>query len=199
MRTPLADAAIKALAIVASLSLSACGAKNIRPNSGMQLQDDSAVLLLGMTPNWRIQMFRTHVEDDGTIASPSQLQSVEINTFPDNGYVIVKVKPTAASERISVEAVFPGMIPYMPCEDSRKPTFVLQAGKVNYVGDLDFTMVDGTPHYSSTSNPEKAQQFLTTYYPQYVSAFESHPMAQLNAHKGRCGNVTFPLVIPIYR
>jgi hypothetical protein len=167
------------------LCLYACGVQNIRPDSPPQLQADSAILLLGMTPKWRIQLFRGEVENDAW--SISGLAAAEVNTVPENGYVIVKTKPTALSEVMGVSRVFPSFMPYMPCKGSKAPTFALMAGAVNYVGDLDFEVINGELRWSYSTNVEKAKQFLAANYPGYVSAFESGSIVARGTKGSVCG------------
>jgi hypothetical protein len=171
--------------IVSCLCLCACGVQNIRPTSAPQLEADSAILLLGMTPRWRIQLFRGQVENDTW--SVSGVTSGEVNTVPENGYVIVKVKPTAPSEAMGILRIFPSLIAYTPCQDARSPTFALSAGVVNYVGDVSFEVANGGLQYSYSTNIEKAKAFLATHYPGYVNAFESHSMVARKASGGGCG------------
>jgi len=185
-----------ASALIATLFLVGCGIReNIRPGSALELDNESAVLIMEFSPNYRIHLIRGPIEDD--VWERPVVDVPEVNLFPDNGYLIVKLKPTAASESFGISLIFPGKgRPYGPCQDSIAPTFGLKGGAVNYVGDLSYTFDGSSLHYEYSLDESKARNFLKANYPGYVESLQVRPIKLMKVRSKICDRRT--TTIPIY-
>lgn len=168
------------------LTFSACGVReNIRPDSPPQLQAESALILLGLDPSSRIHLLRGAAEN-GAWHRPI-IDTPEVNAFPEDGYIFVKVKPTAPSERLGISLVFPNGRPYTPCTGAVLPTWALKPGVVNYLGELTVTVDDrGELRFSYALHEHRARAFLDASYPGYVDYFETQPATPMTVKGGIC-------------
>jgi hypothetical protein len=183
---------------VVVLSLFGCGASNIRSGSSLDLDDNSAFLLLGMTPEYRIHLLHGSIE--GSVWVRPKLDVPEVNTFPENGYILVKVKPTTPTDRMSVSIVFPEKRGqgHGPCMNSIAPTFELEPGAITYVGHLEYLFDGQQLRYTSKIDEDAAKAFLKANYPGYAGAFHSRPMTQMKVNSHFCDprTITIPIYIP---
>src|SRR6266513_3170206 len=162
--------------LVLTLFLAGCGIReNIRPGSTLEVDNESAVLVMPV------------------------VDVPEVNLFPNNGYLIVKLKPTAATESFSFSLIFPEKgRPYGPCQDSTAPTFDLKGGAVNYVGDLRYTFDGSSLRYEYSLDETKARTFLNTNYPGYVDSLQVKPIKLMKVKSNICDQrtITVPIFIP---
>ena len=180
-------------------ALSACGQSTIRSGSSLQVDAQTSVLVLGMSPNYRIHLLRGQIAD-GTWVRPT-LDVPEVNAFPDeNGYIVVKLKPTTEAEKLGVSLVFPGGVPYGPCQGYQNPIFTLPPGTITYVGDLHYTFDGSTLHYSVSSDAKKARAYLASKY-QSNGPVEVRLMEVMKVRSGLCHQktTTIPIFIPAGR
>ncbi|WP_129775203.1 hypothetical protein [Peristeroidobacter soli] len=183
------------------LTVSACGVSNIKSDSSVRLRSDEAILLLGFRPESRIHLVRGPVHDN-TWRRP-RLDVPEVNAFPEQGYVFVKVKATRPEERLGVSLIFPTTRTYFgPCRDSVSPTFEAKPGVVNYVGDLAYTMEDGTMRLQFAMDEQSAQQFVRENHPRLGLQLTTQPMTPMKADSHLCdpksGTYTIYVSIPRY-
>jgi len=175
--------------------LAGCGTtSNLAPGSGFSADDGSAILVLGLNPRYRIHMLRGPIED-GMWVRP-KVDVPEINLFPENGYIVVKVKPTTPSEPLSLSLVFPGKGSFGPCQDANGPVFFAKAGAVNYVGDLNYHFNGSELRFEHTLKEENVRKFLRASYPGYEERLVVHPVRHLKVKTSRCSENSVP--IPVY-
>ncbi len=184
--------------LVLTLFLAGCGIReNIRPGSTLEVDNESAVLVMGLSPNYRFHLIRGPIKDN--VWERPAVDVPEVNLFPDNGYLIVKLKPTAATESFSFSLIFPEKgRPYGPCQDSTAPTFDLKGGAVNYVGDLRYTFDGSSLRYEYSLDETKARTFLNTNYPGYVDSLQVKPIKLMKVKSTICDQrtITVPIFIP---
>ena len=170
----------------------------IRPEAPLQLDNGSAVLLLGVNPQWRIHLLRGNVEDNLWLRPT--FDTPEVNASPREGYILVKVKPTTPSQPLGVSLVFPEGKPHGPCQDGVVPTFSLSPGAVNYLGDLAYTFENQQLRYSYSIDTDAARAFLSAKYPSYVASLTTRPMIPLKVKGGGCNPIIkgVPILSPIH-
>lgn len=187
--------ATKLLPVVASLLLVGCGTRqNIRHGESLQLDNDSAVLFLGVDPGYRIHLLRGAVADN--VWTRPSVDVPEVNLAPEAGYIFVKVKPTTAEKRLGVSLLFPEGKAFGPCQDSIAPVFTVKAGTITYVGDLQYQFNSGKLRYDYVVDEEKARSFLKTNYPGLGSMMTTIPMVPMKVNSNFCDPKT--VTIPIY-
>jgi hypothetical protein len=182
-------------AIAIILTLWGCGTtQNLQPGAPISIENGTSILVMGLSPKYRIHLIRGSLELDSWVRP--KLDVPEINVFPDNGYLIIKAKPTATDQRMGIATIFPDGKVYGPCNNSIGPTFELKAGTVNYVGDLNYKF-DGTNlTYSITVNEDAARKFVESNYPSVAGNFETHAMKTMRVKSNFCDPKT--IIIPIY-
>lgn len=184
--------------LIATLLSTGCGTRsNLAPNSAFTSDDNSAVLVMGLKPRSRIHLLRGSIENDMWVRPIVDV--AEVNLFPENDYVVVKVKPTTPNEPLGVSLIFPeggGM--YGPCWGSNGPVFFAKAGAVNYVGDLTYSFDDSGLRFEHTIQEEKVRTFLKASYPGYEERLIIQPVRQMKVKTGRCnsGTTVIPIFIP---
>jgi hypothetical protein len=187
-----------ACALVVALFLAGCGIReNIRPGAALEMDSESAVLVMGLSPNYRFHFIRGPVENN--VWERPVVDVPEINLSPDSGYLVVKLKPTAATESFGISLVFPEKgRPYGPCQDSTAPTFGLKGGAVNYVGDLRYTFDGSSLRYEYSLDETKARTFLNANYPGYVDSLQVNPIKLMKVKSTICNQrtITAPILIP---
>jgi hypothetical protein len=183
------------------MMLSSCGVReNIRPNSPLDLKSESAILFLGFTPKYKVALIRSPVE--GGVWQQAVLHTPDVTTTPENGYILVKVRPTVASERMSVSLVVIDRKVYAPCPNSLGPTFALKPGVVNYLGDLSYAVDENhNLKYTYEVGEDRAKKFLREHYPGYIDLFETQPMIPMKIANSVChpGAQFIPIVVPTRR
>ena len=126
--------------LVIIIVLSGCGiSQNVKKGQNFEISPDEAIMVLGFDPEVRIHLVRGKLQG-GVIDFP-RLYTPEINIFPTNGYVIVKVKPTLYLKYLGIVSVFSGLKPFVPC--SEVPVIQLDPGVINYVGHLSVGFSSG--------------------------------------------------------
>lgn len=181
----------------AALLVTGCGVANIKSDAPIHLKGKESILLLGFRPNSRVHLIRGAV-NNGVWTRP-QIDVPEVNTFPDKGYILVKVKATSPNERLGVSLIFPSKFQsYGPCMDSVSPTFELKAGVVNYVGDLTYSFEREKMQISTSIDEPSAKSFLQSNHPNLVALYESHPLVPMKANSHVCDQGMGTFIIPIY-
>ncbi len=187
--------------VLAVMMLCSCAVReNIRPNSPLNLNNESAILFLGFTPKYKVALIHSPVE--GGVWQQAVYHLPDVATTPENGYILVKVKPTAASQRMSVSLIVIDRKVYAPCPNSIGPTFALKPGVVNYLGDLSYTVDEnGNLKYTHEVREDRAKGFLREHYPGYIDLFETQPMVPMKIANSVChpGTQFVPFVIPTRR
>ena len=175
--------------------LTSCGiSENIKPGADISLDEASAILVLGFSPDYRIHLLRGSLENN--VWTRPGIDVPEVNIFPTNGYVIVKVKPTTPTNALGIGAIYLDYTGYGPCQDSISPVFELQGGSVNYVGHLSYAYKGKTLKYQSSIKNEEAKAYLEANYPSLARSLVYNPMRMLKVNSGFCNSTT--ITVPVY-
>lgn len=185
----------KAVLLILALAAGGCGvSSNIKRGEGLGLDNESAVLFLGVTPAYRVHLLRGNVVN-GVWERPT-VDTPEVNIIAESGYIFVKVKPTTEAKRLGVSLVFPEGRMFGPCQDSIVPVFTLNPGTISYVGDLQYTYSGAQLRYDYTVDEDKARAFLRANYPNSEVAMTTIPMTPMKVKSTVCNPRT--ITIPIY-
>jgi len=178
--------------------ISGCGAGNINPGTSLDVDKDSAILLIGVSPKYRIQLLRGEMESD--IWVRPTVDTPEINALPENGYILAKAIPTKANEPMGVSLIFPENIMYKPCMNSMGPVFDIKPGVINYVGDIEYVFDGKKLEYSVKYNRNKAIKFLKDNYSFLEENFHEEPI-KLKKVRSNCDpiKITIPIYVPAAR
>jgi hypothetical protein len=170
--------------LCAAVLLTACGTmRNIQKGSALEVDDNSAVMVLGVTPRIRIHLLRGAIEGDYWVMPNFDVP--EVNLFPEDGYIVVRSKPTTTTERFGVSSVFPGGGAYGPCRDSLGPTFVLRGGAVNYLGELRYSFDGAVVRHEHSVDEAKVRSFLNANYPGYSERLVIYPVTKMKVKSNR--------------
>jgi hypothetical protein len=184
--------------IVFAIAVAGCGIRsNIKPGESLRLDSETAVLLLGITPAYKVVLLRGEVANN--VWERPIVDTPEINMVPESGYIFVKVKPTIETNRLGVSMVIPeSRRLFGPCQDSIAPIFTLKPGTINYVGDLQYTYSGGQLRYDYTVNEDRAKAFLRANYPNLEASMTSVPMTPMKVKSTFCnpGTLTVPIYLP---
>jgi hypothetical protein len=188
----------KVVLMVLAVSAAGCGIRsNIKPGDDLQLDTKSAVLLLGVTPAYRVHLLRGDVAN-GVWERPT-VDTPEVNMAPESGYIFVKIEPTSDSKRLGISMIVPEPRRlFGPCQDSIAPTFTLKPGTINYVGDLQYTYTGGQLQYDYSVEEGKAKAFLRGHYPSLEGFMSTVPMVPMKVKSTFCDprTITIPIYLP---
>ncbi|MCC7704697.1 hypothetical protein IGS59_20860 [Janthinobacterium sp. GW460P] len=191
---------VKFISAVISLSaLVGCGtSSNLKRDSEIHVDQSSSILLLKVSPQYRIHLLRGRIEE-GVWVRP-KLDVPEVNIIPESdGYIFVKLKINEENERLAVSLVFPGEKAYGPCEGSTGATFDLRANSITYVGELSYQFDGTTLKYQHKMDISDAQNYLISNYGTKLPKLEVVPMNPMTIKTTFCapkGTVTIPIYIP---
>jgi hypothetical protein len=194
----------KFLSLLLSASVAACGtAAKIAPSSEIIVRDDEAIVVMGVKQNYKIAITNGTVKND--VWHLDELATWSANVFPDNGYLVIRLKPRVAPEEYAVASIFPegnGLLTpsYAPCAGSSVVSFQAAAGTVTYVGDIDYRIDGGRLRFEYSNDAERAQAYLKEKYSRLNIAFKAVNANIRPIARGLCGEANdarIPIVIPI--
>jgi hypothetical protein len=127
---------------------------------------------------------------------------VTTNTYPEDGFIVVKVPARTGGESYGIAQILPegigGFTPqYIPCTGHSLVTFGAPGGKVLYVGDIDLQINGREMRYQYSQNTGRAKQFLSQNYPALVNKLESVDAQLLTMSNTNCGPAT--ISVPVVR
>ncbi|QTN26202.1 hypothetical protein HZ993_12685 [Rhodoferax sp. AJA081-3] len=189
------------LAIVLSAVLLGCGTtSNVAPGTAISVDQSSSVLLLRVSPQYRIHLLRGKIEGNQWVRP--HLDIPEVNIVPgSDGYIFVKLKNNAASEKLGVSLVFPEGKPYGPCEGSIGATFDLRPGAITYAGELVYTYDGKNLKYSHRFDEQDAKNYVENHLGKTHPPIEAAPMTPMKVKTSFCepkATAYIPIYIPIY-
>jgi hypothetical protein len=188
----------RALALLAVCGLTGCGISSNLKSDGraVRIAPNESVLLLGLDPNMRVHLLRGKSQY-GFWNRPN-IDVPEVNLFPEQGFVTVKVPATAADELLGVSLVFPGGRAYGPCDGDKTPVFALKGGAVTYVGNLSYSTSGGSLSFSDKVDESAARAFLGENHPALAAQMVTQPLKLMAVHSNLCsqGTAYIPIYIP---
>ncbi len=173
-------------------TLTACTTENIRPGSAITLDGESAALLIGFNPRYKVALLRGPVKDN--IWTRPAVDFPEAYVYPEDGYILVKLKPTSNTEKVGISLITFEQGNFIPCNDSNNPVFELKSGTINYAGELNFNTL--TNSYSLSLNEKNARNLIASKYPGGEQAIEVRPAQIMQTKSQACDPIR--LVVPVY-
>jgi hypothetical protein len=163
-------------------------------NTPVSINDDEAVVVLGVNPDFKVSFKNGTTEDSGWSIDNYSLSAT--SNFPTNGYVVVKVPSRTKAETYGLAQVQVkgSIVGYLPCRGNLVITFEAPPGRVSYIGDMFYEKISSEYDpsitkkikYTYSSNPDKAKRFLTENYPQLAPRMEVQEGKELPVIKSEC-------------
>lgn len=125
-----------------------------------------------------------------------------VNTFPEKGYIVVKVRSATAPDEYHIPQVLPEGIggggDYSACDGDSVPTFSAPPGKVVYVGDINMNIASGRLKFGYRNDFDAASRFLEANYPKLKGRLEPQKLAMLPLTGRGCKpmHITIPIMVP---
>lgn len=154
------------LTILSVMALSACVSfSGLDPASNYAEIGDSSVIVLGVTPRYRVHIYEG--ERAGDKWNRDQVMT-KLNVYPEDGYIVAKVPARSGALNYGIGGILPNGIGgglFTPCLGKSTITFDAPKGKVVYVGDVKLTSTGQTVRYEASSNPEAAMTHIKARFP----------------------------------
>jgi hypothetical protein len=167
--------AFRNLVLLAAVVVSACGVRsNLKPGASARTDAQSTIIVLGVKAGHAIRLHTGHIE--GTSWNFDYFPDPAARAWPDDdGYLVLKLAPLPQGRaygvsQITVDDV--GSPPqYFEMCNGTTVTFEAPAGKVVYVGDLEFQRSPDRQSlgYRLTSDENGARDYLRKRYPALAS------------------------------
>jgi hypothetical protein len=195
---------MKSLYILSTLMLSSLSGcitmSNLPRTEAGPTSSDETIVVLGVQPRYRVALSKGTA--NGESWSLDQLSLATTNSFPENGYIVVKVPSRTGSDTYGISQILPegigGFVPrYVPCNGQGIITFDAPAGKVVYVGDIEYARDGDKLRYIYSSNPEQARRFVAEQYPALSTRLELHKANVSLVKNIPCGPTTIYLPITV--
>ncbi|GAA5445178.1 hypothetical protein Misp06_03375 [Microbulbifer sp. NBRC 101763] len=176
-------------------ALSGCiSFSNMSKDSSYSDLGEDSVIILGIKPDFRVHIYKGEELDYGWEMNNV---AVTLNTFPEGGYIVAKLSPRSDGINYGVGGVLPEGIGgqlYMPCGGKETMTFEAPAGKVVYVGSLEFVGSNGSKSFKVTNDFDDAKKYLEQEYPSFSKHLEYSEPAILKVANISC---TRTIYIPV--
>jgi hypothetical protein len=151
------------------LTTAACAPmKNLDRNVPFDAASGDSVVVMGVEPRYRVGVRNGTIREG--VFRVSREEKGWANAFPEDGYIVFRVRPKAAGEHYGIVHVLPegvglGVPTLSPCDGADTATFEIKPGQVVYVGDVRYvgTQERMRPRYSF--NLAAAQEFIDQNYP----------------------------------
>jgi hypothetical protein len=185
------------LTACASLLLGGCVTfNNLDGNATLDEASDQTIVVLGVRPSYRVailggEIVRGEVKERGIAV---------VNSFPENGYIVVKVKSANAPDEYHISQVLPegiGKGGYSACNGDPVVTFSAPPGKVVYVGDINLNIASGRLSFGYRNDFDAANRFIEAHYPKLKGRLEPQKLALLPITGRGCApmHITVPIMV----
>lgn len=185
------------IGLILSIVLAGCGTtSNIPSGSSISLDQSSSVLMLRVTPQYRIHLLRGKIEGNSWVRPTLDVPEVNITPGPD-GYIFVKLNANRPGERLGVSLVFPEGKTYGPCRGSIGATFDLEPAAITYVGELSYEFDGRELQYRHDMDERGAKNFVERNLGERHPPLKLLPMVPMEVQTNFC-DPKGPIYIPIY-
>lgn len=176
------------MVVILMVCLSACTSMGRLEKGTNTVASDESVFIMGLSPdNYRVSLFPGSVDDGAFKQSP--WRNAAFYGAPEDGFIVGKVK---AGDIIGLmyilivkdEKAVRGD-QFGACDGAR--TMVFEApdtgGKVIYLGEVHYELVDGRVMIKYGSDIEAARQYIDKFYPAFSGDLErwSYELLPVNA------------------
>ncbi|WP_147431337.1 hypothetical protein [Azonexus fungiphilus] len=140
---------------------------NLPKNEPAMVSPQETVFVIGVQPRYRVALAKGRV--DGTKWSRDSFSVATTNSFPDDGYIVVKVPSLSPPEWYGIAQILPegiGVLAprYMPCIGQGVVAFQAPSGKIVYVGDIEYKREGDKLKFNYAWRPEAAKKFVSSSY-----------------------------------
>lgn len=160
----------KCLIIFFFLLCSGCVSfSNLDPNFKYEKLHNESIIVLGISPRARVQVFDGENEGDKWSRNPI---ATTLNIFPEGGYVVAKVSSRSAGKNYGIGGILPDGIGgelFIPCKGQKTMVFDALKGKVTYVGSVEYYKSEDKLGYKLSFDFEKAEAYMNRKYPNLAS------------------------------
>jgi hypothetical protein len=184
-----------------TVALTACTSMRQLESGIPTPKPDESIFLIGVSPeNHRVFLFPGSLENGRFMQNPWRAAAVFGGA--KDGFVVGKAKAGEAVAITLVRVVSEsGAIlgtDFAPCGEARTPVFRVPAGKVIYVGSVDFTFSGSSLQIRHADDIESAKRYLQSHSPELLDMLESQPF-ELAPTTASCdpGKIVIPIYIPI--
>jgi hypothetical protein len=173
------------LSAVAALIAMGCGTRSHRhPGADFAVGKSSSVVVMGVSPEMRIRVYQGW--GDGKEWEQNKLAKEMINAGPENGYVVVSMKPTFKGESYGIMRVIPSVVNVLSvCTGGATAAFEVPPSSVVYVGDFRLTN-DEEYKVEISFELEKARAFMKTTYPELAEKLVKGKAKVAKVTNGQC-------------
>lgn len=195
---------IKFFTLILSLLLfTGCATKQIESNYSLKKGDTETVFVMGVNSDrYKLLMWPGDVEGEAFVIEDAWKNAAHYDTAK-NGYVVSSV---TGNDHVGFKAVEllskdkkRSVLFQKFCQGMKTPVFSVPAGKVVYVGDINFIFEKGFIKYSMHSNFKKAKEFINKNYPNLKGKLEKTDLQFLYSMKPcqETNNMYIPIYIPM--
>jgi hypothetical protein len=191
--------------VMTTVVVCACGVRsNLKPGPSARADEQSTIIVLGVKAGHAI---RVHTGDlEGSVWNYNLLPDPAARSWPDDdGYLVWKLAPLPPGvaygvTQITVDDIGSPPQAFEPCNGSTAVTFEAPAGKVVYVGDVEF---ERSPDrrwlgFRLVSDEEGARAYLRKRYPALASELVAGSSAVRKVRGMLClPNVPMIISIPV--
>lgn len=173
---------------------------NLSPGDAVRVTPGESVVVIGVKKNYRIGIQKGNVE--GESWKYDQMSVLASNTFPDQGYIVQRLTPRAKGENYAIAQILPegigGFTPrFSPCNGQDVLTFEAPAGKVIYVGDVDYLRTGDLMSFAYSRDINSAKSHIEKNFPNLASKLEQTDAKIMQVSNMNCGpiSITIPIII----
>lgn len=182
---------------------SGAAGSNVKQGTNQAQDNASTIIIYGINPAYKTQAFKGSPSDKGwtPYAFPGLQPANVIRTAPKDGYIVATVPSLEASQKYAIARVTIGLSIFQLCSEKTVYTFSAPAGKVIYVGDVNYELTKITGPSSSSTMVQfnddekykaerpvitptysddfaKAKNFIASKYPALLNRLEHAPWTQ---------------------
>jgi len=173
-------------ALVGLVSGCAIQFSNLDPAAKISREQGDAVVVLAVKPRSRVSLFEG-VGEGGRWSCKSSFNIA--NVFPENGFVVLKLKPREGNMNYGIGQVLPdgiGGARFIVHGNAVVPVFHAPPGRVTFVGGIVLARHGGSLSIKpdEVTTVEEAEQFLRSSYPGLAGGVDNDPLVFLRADGG---------------
>lgn len=182
------------LSAVATMVAMGCGATSRRPSDAdFDVGKSSSVVVMGVSPAARLRAFQGW--SDGEEWEQNKLAKAAINAIPENGYVVVSMKPTLKGEGYGIMRVIPSVLNVLTvCTGGTTAVFEVPPNSVVYVGDFSLTN-DAEYEVDIGYDFDKALSFMRKTYPLLAERLAKSRARVAKVTNGQCDGKPVSFVV----
>lgn len=184
--------------LIAATAVSGCTSMG-QVDGTTTVANDETIFMLGVAPeNYRVSIFPGSIK--GQYFVQSLLRPAAVYGSAKDGFLVGKARAgdVLGIKMVSVHASAGSLIgaQFAPCGDAKTMVFQIPAGKVMYLGHVEYEFAGKTLNIKYSNNMEAAQRYAAEHFPEVKT-----PVQPLNYQLLESGAVDCPsgATAPAYR